>query len=91
MAIVDAERWPSVEQRRAEVARRGSEIIARVEPTLPATVQDQFIAVDIDSGEYEIDRSDLAAVDRLQARLPRAVIWMGRVGSPTAYGFRLSQ
>ncbi len=31
-----------------------------------------FVAIDIDSGDFEIDRSELAALDRLRERRPQA-------------------
>jgi len=41
----------------------------------------KFVAIDIETGEYELDKDELAAVDRLLARAPDAQIWVRRVGS----------
>ena len=56
-----------------------------IEPTLPPTDAGRFICVDIDSGAYEIDDDDMAAVDRLLARVPGAESYLGRVGEPAAF------
>jgi hypothetical protein len=45
----------------------------------------KFVAIDIETGEYEVDRDDHAATSRLRARLPEAQIWMMRAGHATAY------
>ncbi len=43
------------------------------------------MAIDIESGNYEVDRDDFAATERLLARCPDAQIWLARVGQPAAY------
>jgi hypothetical protein len=45
----------------------------------------QFVAIDIETGGYELDTDDYAATERLVARYPDAQIWIMRVGQPTAY------
>jgi hypothetical protein len=41
----------------------------------------KFVAIDIETGVYEIDGDELVASDRLLARLPDAQIWLRQVGS----------
>jgi hypothetical protein len=60
-----------------ELARLGSEFFhRRVRSSL------RPVAVDVVSGEYEIDSDDYAAVTRLRARVPAADVWLARAGSP---------
>jgi len=59
-----------------------------VRPALAADDEGKFVALDLDSGEYELDADDYSAVARLQARLPAADIWLGRVGQPAAHRMR---
>ena len=49
----------------------------------------KFVAIDIETGKYELDESDVEATDRLIEREPEAEgrIWLRRVGSPEAYHF----
>ncbi len=69
-----------------ERARLGAEAFARhVEPHLRPEHRGLFVAVDIDTGEYEIDKSDLAAVIRLGARIPGVESFLMMAGYPTAY------
>ncbi len=69
-----------------ELARLGAGILKRqVEPMLSPDDDGKFVAVDVMTGDYEIDEDDYAAVSRLRIRRPEASIWLGRVGQPTAY------
>ena len=69
-----------------EFSRRGKEIYDReVRPALRPEDEDKFVAIDIESGGYEIDGNDYAATERLLARQPHAQIWLARVGQRAAY------
>jgi hypothetical protein len=71
-----------------EFARRGDEIYERdICPHVEAGNEGKFIAIDIDTGAYEIDTDELVASDRLMARHPDAQIWLMRVGSRYARRF----
>jgi hypothetical protein len=72
-----------------ELARRGSEYFDRqVRPLLQPEDDGRFVAIDIQSGDHEIDEDDFTAVTRLRARRPSAEVWLGRVGQPAAYRMR---
>jgi len=69
-----------------EFSRRGQEIYDRdVRPALRPEDADKFVAIDIESGGYEIDGDDYAATERLLSRHPQAQIWLARVGQRAAY------
>lgn len=38
----------------------------------------KYVAIDIETGDYEMDTDELAASDRLVARLPGAQIWLNK-------------
>ena len=68
-----------------ELARLGSEIFDRkVRPTLRPEDDGKFIAIDILSGDFEINEDDYNAVMRLRARRPMGEFWLERAGQPTA-------
>jgi hypothetical protein len=46
-----------------------------------------FIAIEVESGDYEVDADESLAIDRLHARHPGAVFWIRRVGSHVAHSF----
>jgi hypothetical protein len=71
-----------------EFARRGDAIYdAKVRPHLTSGDDGRFVALDIETGEYEIHASEITAGDRLRKRLPDAQIWMVRVGSRFLHRF----
>jgi hypothetical protein len=74
-----------------EFARQGNAIFEeRVRPHVDVE-QDahKFVAIDVKTGAYEIDRSEVEATDRLVQRRPDAEgrIWLRRVGYEQAYQF----
>lgn len=74
-----------------EVARRAKEIYQR---DIRAQVIDkhrgELLALDIYSGDYEIDRDSLMASDKLRERRPDALIYVLRVGYNAVYGIGAS-
>lgn len=65
-----------------EFARRGDELYeSDIRPHLEAGDMGKFVAIDIETGAYEIDVDELVASDRLLARCPNAQIWLARIGS----------
>ena len=71
-----------------EFAERGDSIYeSTIRPNLKPNDEGKFVAIDIDTGEHEIDADELSACDRLRARLPEAQIWLVRVGSRYLHRF----
>src|SRR5438552_460400 len=65
-----------------EFARRGDQIYQeQIQGKLDSQDEGKFVAIDIDTGKYEVDADELTAGNRLRARLPDAQTWMVRVGS----------
>jgi hypothetical protein len=63
-----------------EFARRGDALVeSKVRPHLTAADQDKFVAIDIETGEYELDKNEMKATDRLRKRLPEPQIWLVHV------------
>jgi hypothetical protein len=72
-----------------EFARRGETIHEKeILPKLKPKDVGKFLAIDIETGEYEIAADEMKAGDKLRARLPDAQIWMVRIGYATARSFR---
>jgi hypothetical protein len=65
-----------------EFARRGDEIHDRdVRPQVEPGNEGKIVAIDIETGAWEMDADEIAASRRLAARCPDAQIWIARVGS----------
>ncbi len=72
-----------------EFAKRGDAIYeSAVRPNLNPEDDGKIVALDIDTGEYELDPDEMSAGNRLRGRLPQAQIWMVRVGSRYVRKFR---
>ena len=76
---------PNLEER----ARLGTEIFDRlVRPKLRPDDDGKFVAIDVVSGEFEVDEDDYTAVRRLKSRNAAAEIWLMRAGEATTYRIR---
>jgi hypothetical protein len=63
-----------------EFASRGDALVeSKVRPHLTAADQDKFVAIDIETGEFELDKNEMRAADRLRKRVPDAQIWLVHV------------
>ena len=75
---------PTTKRTLDELASLGGEIFDRqIRPALQPEDKGKFVAVDVESGDYEIDGDDYTAVMRLRSRKPDADIWLMRAGYPT--------
>ena len=73
---------------REKFARRGDDVYDRVvAPRLREEDLGKFVLMDIDSEDYEIERDEIAASDRLLARRPEARVWFTQAGSRYAHRF----
>jgi len=71
-----------------EHARRGTEIYERqIRPQVEAAYPGKVVALDIETGAFEVAEDTLTAAGRLLARNPDAQIWCVRVGSPAVHRF----
>lgn len=75
----------------SELAQRGNDVFERVVRPQVNVEEDahKYVAIDVESEDFEIDRHQSAAVGRLVDRHPEAKgrIWLRRVGSRFAYHF----
>jgi hypothetical protein len=52
---------------------------SKVRPHLTAADEDKFVAIDIETGEYELDSNEMKAAERLRKRVPDPQIWLAHV------------
>lgn len=68
-----------------EIVRRGEELYAKqIRDRIEANHKGQFLVLDIETGDYEVDNDELAALDRAKAKHPDAALYILRVGFPAA-------
>lgn len=69
-------------------AERGDAIYEKeIRPRLGPKDKGKFLAIDIETGAYEMSREELRACEKLRARIPDAQIWMVRVGFRAVHSF----
>jgi hypothetical protein len=73
---------------KAEFARRGDALVeSKVRPHLTEADEDKIVAIDIETGEYELDRDERKAADRLCKRVADPQIWLVHVTSGYLHRF----
>jgi hypothetical protein len=71
-----------------EFAKRGEEVYEReVLPRLGPDDQGKAVAIEVETGDYEVDKNEVLAAHRLRERHPTAGFWFRRVGSRYFYRF----
>ena len=69
-----------------EFARRGEALYQNdIRPRVEAGNKGMIVAIDIETGQYEMASDTMTAADRLLARRPDAQIWFVRIGHPALH------
>jgi hypothetical protein len=65
-----------------EFARRGDALYETlIRSQVEADHQGKIVAIDLETGDFEVDSSEIAAANRLEDHHPDAQIWIVRIGS----------
>jgi hypothetical protein len=73
---------------KAEFARRGDALVeSKVRPNLSPADENKFVAIDVETGEYELDKDEMKAADRLRKRVSDPRIWLVHVTSGYLHRF----
>jgi len=77
---------PANQTNHAQIAQRGEELYesgirALVEPARSG----EFVVIDVDTGDYEVDPSEVVAVRRMMARRPEGPRYIKRIGYVAAH------
>jgi hypothetical protein len=79
---------PQTKYSKEEIAQCGEELYEKsIRSKVEAEFDGKILAIDIGSGDYEIDGTTLAAVDRLRLRHSDAEIYILRIGHDAVYSF----
>ena len=69
-----------------QIAERGQALYEQtIRRSLGSSAHGKFLVLDVESGEYELDSDELAAVKRARKKHPGAAFYVLRVGHPTAF------
>ena len=65
-----------------EFAQRGDAIYeSEIRSQVEEAHHGKIVAIDLETGDFEIDLSEISACERLEARHPDSQIWIVRIGS----------
>jgi len=79
---------PQPRYSKEEHARRGAAVYEqRVRPHVEAGNHGKVMALDVDTGDFEVAENSVAASQRLLVRHPDAQIWCVRIGYPAVHRF----
>lgn len=71
-----------------EFAQRGDLIYqTHIRPQVEAGNHGKIVAIDIDTGDFEVANSTILAVDKLYERKPEAQPWVIRIGHRAVFRF----
>ena len=71
-----------------EFARRGTEFYEQtIRPQVEAGNHGRIVAIDIETGEYEVADDALTAANRMIERKPDVQLWAVRIGYPAVVRF----
>jgi hypothetical protein len=75
-----------------EFARRGNEIYeSQIRPQVEAGNHGKIVAIDIETGAFELAKDTITACDRLLEQYPDAQIWCLRIGYRGVHRFGFGQ
>ena len=63
-----------------EFMQRGKELYDRIRPQVEGGNRGKIVAIDLETGTYEVAADTLRASERLLARCPEAQTWFVRIG-----------
>ena len=77
---------------REVVVSRGKAIYQQLRDKIEPEHKGRILAIDVKTGDYEIDDKVAVALDRVRAKNPDAMVYCLRLGSPGVYqmGFRVN-
>ena len=72
---------------REESTKRGHELYETIRPQVEQDHRGQVVAIDLETGAYEVAPNTVHAAHRLRDRCPDARTWFVRVGHEALYRF----
>jgi hypothetical protein len=71
-----------------ELCSKGEKIYAEIKEKLEPTLNNKFVAIEVESGDYFIGNDAIDAGDKARERYPSSVFFLVRIGYPAAFKTR---
>lgn len=66
----------------AAVAQKGEEVYQKIEPQLEPEHRGEFMAIEVDSGEYFLGKTQVEVLEAAKKKFPTKIFYMVKVGFP---------
>ena len=71
-----------------KISKQGRQLFVALDPEFSKTHRGQFVAIKVDSGDYFIGETAMAANQKARAKHPEKVFFLGKIGYRTAFAFK---
>lgn len=71
-----------------KISQKGQQLFDALDPELREKHRGQFIAIEVDSGDYFIGQTEMEANQKARTKHPGKVFFLGRIGYRTVYTFK---
>ena len=71
-----------------KISKNGRQFFTALDPELSKTHRGQFVAIEVDSGDYFIGETAMEANQKARVKHPEKVFFLGRIGYRTAFSFK---
>jgi hypothetical protein len=71
-----------------KISKQGQRLFEALDAELRQKHRGQFVAIEVDSGDYFIGETAMAANQKARVKHPGKVFFLGRIAYPTAYTFK---
>ncbi len=71
-----------------EYARLGEKRYEEIKEQVEAKHKNRFIVIEVDSGDYFIDKDHMKAILKARKRYPTSIFYLARIGSPAAFSMK---
>jgi hypothetical protein len=72
----------------AELVKRGEKRYKQIKKDLEPKHKNKFVIIEVDSGDYFIDKDSVKATLKAQKKYPNAIFYTVRIGHPAAYSMK---
>ncbi|MBA7556693.1 hypothetical protein ES705_49409 [subsurface metagenome] len=71
-----------------ELCSKGEKIYGEIKEKLEPTLNNKFVAIEVDSGDYFIGNDAIEATNKARGKYPSSVFFLARIGYPAAFKTR---
>jgi hypothetical protein len=71
-----------------ELVKRGEKRYEQIKEQLEPKHKNKFVVIEVDSGDYFIDKDSVKATLRARKKYPHSIFYLARIGYPAAFSIK---